>query len=80
MITLCVPVVNGKTVKISDNKDWVPLEKGDFEVFIADVDMDGKFEIIVYEKGTSIFSNILIYDVSSKESELIHSYTISPMP
>ncbi len=73
-------VIDGKTVGISDNYDWLPLEKGDFEVFIADVDMDGKFEIIVYEKGTSIFSNILIYDVSSKGTELIHGYTISPMP
>ncbi len=73
-------VVDGKKVAISDNKDWIPLEKGDFEVFIADVDMDGNYEVLVYEKGTSIFSDILIYDVSAKESELLHYYTIHPMP
>lgn len=73
-------VIDGKTVGISDNYDWLPLEKGDFEVFIADVDMDGKFEIIVYEKATSMFSDVYIYDVSAKGTELAYVYTISPMP
>lgn len=73
-------VIDGKTVFVSDNYDWVSTKRSDFEIFIADVDMDGNYEVIVYIKAASRFNNIFIYKVISDKCELIHSYAITPEP
>lgn len=73
-------VIDGKTIAISDNREWLPLKKTDFEVFVADIDLDGVFEVLVYEKAVSRFNNIFIYDIGSDKSEVLHFYTISPEP
>ena len=54
-------VIDGKTVYISDNYDWVPTKRRDLEIFIADIDMDGNYEVIEYVKAASRFNNIYIY-------------------
>ena len=73
-------VIDGKTFAVSDNKDWAPLEKEDFEIFIADIDMDGDFEILEYKKAVSWFNNVAIYNVNDGEVEMLHYYTILPEP
>ena len=73
-------VIDGKTVYISDNYDWVPTKRRDLEIFIADIDMDGNYEVIEYVKAASRFNNIYIYNVSSDKSERLLFYTISPEP
>ena len=49
-------------------------------VWFADVDMDGKYEVIVYAKVDSLFSDVYIYGVGVKISVLEYVYTIAPMP
>ena len=73
-------VIDGKTVYISDNYDWVPTKRRDLEIFIADIDIDGNYEVIEYVKAASRFNNIFIYNVSSDKSERLLFYTISPEP
>lgn len=70
-------IIDGKTVEIFDNYDWTPLKKSDYEIFIADIDMDGDFEIVEYVKVANTYNNVNIYDVNG---ELLHFYTISPEP
>lgn len=72
--------INGKKVSIADNEDWLPLAREDLEVFIADVDMDGVFEIVVYEKTVSRFNNVFIYKINEESGKLLYSYTITPEP
>ncbi len=73
-------IIDGKTVEISDNYDWTPLKKSDYEIFIADIDMDGDFEIVEYLKVANTYNNVNIYDVSADGSEPLHLYTITPEP
>jgi|GEM_PF-1019084 len=73
-------IIDGKTVKVSDNYEWTPLKKSDYEIFIADIDMDGNFEIVEYVKVANTYNNVIIYDVNEKEAEMLHFYTISPEP
>ena len=73
-------VVDGKTVKIFDNYDWTPIKKDDLEIFIADVDMDGDFEVIEYVAVADVFNNVDIYDVGTDGCEPLHFYTMTPEP
>ncbi len=73
-------VVGGKTVSIADNYDWVPTKRRDFEIFIADVDMDGNYEVIEYVRAASRFNNVYIYEIENDNCELVHFYTMTPEP
>ncbi len=73
-------IIDGKTVEISDNYDWTPIKKDNLEIFIADVDMDGDFEVIEYVTVADAFNNVDIYNVSADGSEPLHLYTITPEP
>ena len=72
--------VNGKNIALCDNLQWKPLEKKDLEIFVADIDMNDCFEILVYSKLDSIFNGVNIYSIDESGSELIHFYTITPEP
>ena len=73
-------VVDGKTVSISDNYDWAPTKRRDFEIFIADVDMDGNYEVIEYVRAASRFNNVFIHEIENDKCELVHYYTLTPEP
>ena len=73
-------VVDGKIISISDNYDWVPAKRRDFEIFIADVDMDGNYEVIEYVRAASRFNNVYIYKIENDKCELMHFYIITTEP
>lgn len=74
-----IKVVVDEQTYIIENNDW-PIEKNDFEIFVADVDLNGKNELIIYEKAMSRFNSVSIYDFNSGTQQLLFSYTITPEP
>lgn len=72
---------NGTTYTIcSSYDDYDVVAKGDVQAFLADVDLDGMLEIVVYTKALLRFDSIYVYDYDGEKFAESLVYVISPMP
>lgn len=70
---------NGITYTVAE-KGYLPLQKQDLAVFLADVDQDKTFEIVVYEKGMSRFGTLKIYKFHEEGYVPILTYIVESEP
>lgn len=70
-------VLNGKLYSIA-NLTGTTVAPENFEIFVADINNDGSFEIIIYEKSERIYSAINIYGTKNGDLEKIFEYIINP--
>ncbi len=67
----------GKVHRIEE--EWVlPILEEDLAVFVADLNLDGECEVIVYDRGMSKFGGITIYRLEGEEYSEWMGYVINP--
>lgn len=69
--------VNGNVYNIQNQKD-MQVKKEDLHIFVADVNQDEDFEVIIYEKIHSRFGDITVYDVSTSGIISLYHFEINP--
>lgn len=70
---------NGIEYKIVE-KCYLPVKKDDLAVFVADVNLDGEAEIVVFTKYASRFGNVSVYQFEEDGyTEMLH-YVLDPEP
>jgi hypothetical protein len=72
-------ILNGKKNIFCTAED-LPFAMGDFEVFVLDVNGDGLFEIVLYEKAIYINSWLRVYMPKDGELKEVIVYIINPGP
>jgi hypothetical protein len=70
---------NGTTHCIKDDK-YLPIKKDDLAVFVADINLDGCYELIVCERGMSRFGIASIYQLSDDGYTLVLKYYLNSEP
>ena len=58
----------------------LPCTLEDFSIYVADLDMNGTFELLVYSKGLSRFRYINAYQLDKDKICNLFSYVIDPEP
>lgn len=60
--------------------EYSKVGAGDYQIFVADVDQDGMFEIVRYMKESLVFDSIAVYDFDGTTYNKSMVYTITPRP
>lgn len=68
---------NGKTYTFLPYASYDRAAQGDTRVFVADVDQDGEYEVLMYRMTYHRFDGLTIYDFNGQQYEKEY-YTISP--
>ncbi len=63
-----------------ESNSQLPCKEEDVQIFVADVDLDGNYELIIYSKGMSRFRTISIYQLCADSVNLLLCYIINPEP
>ena len=70
---------NGKVYSL-ENRAHLPINKQSLSVFIADINTDGNYEIIVFTRQMSKFGEVRIFALSSEKYCEQYLYVIDPEP
>jgi hypothetical protein len=63
-----------------ENRAHLPINKQSLSVFIADINTDGNYEIIVFARQMSKFGEVRIFALSSEKYCEQYLYVIDPEP
>lgn len=63
-----------------ESNSQLPCKEEDVQIFVADVDLDGNYELIIYSKGMSRFRTISIYQLCADSVNQLLYYIINPEP
>lgn len=63
-----------------ESNSQLPCKEEDVQIFVADVDLDGNYELIIYSKGMSRFRTISIYQLGTDSVNQLLYYIINPEP
>ena len=74
-----IATINGLDYSIT-SKEVLPCLETDLSIFIADVDQDRIFELVVYSKGMSRFGVVRIYKLNDNAFQELLCYVIDPEP
>ena len=73
--------INGETHTIKNDTDLPIRDKSSLSVFVADVNSDGKFEILVYDADSSGGSGVTAYVIDSqRDVKEVFTYVANPGP
>lgn len=70
---------NGETYPLVED-NYIPLEKEDLAIFVADLNQDGEFEILVYARGMSKFGYLAAYTFSNNQYSIMIEHTVLCQP
>lgn len=68
---------NGRTFRFKPFAEWVHVAPDDLAVFVADVDLDGEYEIIEFMYYSKRFGGVNVYDFNGATYDKLY-YSISP--
>ena len=72
-------VLNGEEHSFSNHPD-TPTTADEISVFVIDINGDGVFEIILYEKLAHIISSVTVFDTKGGNLSEMFCYVINPGP
>ncbi len=72
--------INNKKFNFNNPSELPIMSENDLELFVLDLNSDGKFEIILYSKYLAIQSRVTIYTVENNEINTEIDYIINPGP
>lgn len=81
-------VKNDYTISVSRNgmsytlvqENRLPLEEEDLAVFVADLNGDKEYEIIVYANGMSLFGEVTVYTFTDSQYSIMLQYAVDCEP
>ena len=59
---------------------YIPLDREDLAVFVADINQDGEFEIVVYANGMSQFGHLTVYTFVDNQYSVMLDYAVDCEP
>ena len=75
-----ITVAMGGTSCYIESDEYYPCAEEDLTIFVADLDQNGKYELVVCENSLSRFRSVTVYRLNAGTAEAWLTYVIDPEP
>ena len=75
-----ITVAMGGTSYSIESDEYYPCKEEDLTIFVADLDQNGKFELVVCKNSLSRFRSVTVYQLNAGTAETWLTYVIDPEP